>query len=257
MGIGKELAKQVLEYGGIAVITGRSEDRLKMVQKEFEMYADRMLIHAGDVTLYEDNDLLMKKIEQHFGQLHMIINNAGMSSYGALTVIQPAVAKQVIDTNIYGSVYPVMAGLKHFKSSLDSILFVSSIAAFHGLPDYAAYSLSKRSLQALAQSLRIELHDQKVFVGINNVGFTENDKQKKTLSPDGKLESIPERPKRLVSSKTETARNILIQIKKRKHNQTHSSFGKIVFFMGNYFPSLLHYFLKRKYLKEANQKPDN
>lgn len=254
MGIGKELAKQVLELGGKVVMTGRNEDRLRMVQKEFEKHAGRILIHAGDASSYENNDLLMREILRQFGELHIIINNAGMSAYGALHIQTPEVAKQVIDTNIYGSLYPVMAGLKYFKASLKAILFVSSIAGFYGLPAYAAYSLSKRSLQALAQSLRIELQNQKIFVGISHIGFTENDEQKKTLSPKGELESIPARPKRLVSSKTETARNILIQIKRRKHNQTHSAFGKITFLMGTYFPSFLHYLLKKKYLKEAGEK---
>lgn len=252
MGIGKELAKQVLELGGIVVITGRNEVRLLAVEKEFEKYSGRILIHAGDVTSYENNELLMSKIHQRFGALNIIINNAGMSCYGALDIIKPEVAKQVIDTNIYGSVYPVMAGLKYFKSSLQAILFVSSIAGFHGLPAYSAYSLSKRSLLALAQSLRIELYNQNIFVGITNVGFTENDEDKKTISPIGELESIPPRPKRLVSSKSETARKILMQVKNRKHNSTHSLFGKFTLFISLYFPTLLHYILKKKYLKEIN-----
>lgn len=251
MGIGKELAKQVLELGGKVVMTGRNEERLLLALNEFEKYASNILIHAGDVSSYENNEQLMNKIQERFGALNIIINNAGMSGYGPLAMLEPSVAKQVIDTNIYGSVFPVMAALKHFKTSLHSILFVSSIAGFHGLPAYAPYSLSKRSLQALAQSLRIELSDQKIFVGITHVGFTENDAQKKALSPKGDLESIPARPKQLVSSKFQTARKILNQIQQRVPVKTHSFFGKFIFIMGNYFPSILGRLLKRKYMKDA------
>jgi NAD(P)-dependent dehydrogenase (short-subunit alcohol dehydrogenase family) len=250
MGIGKELARQVLELGGFAVITGRNNDRLKLAEKEFENFSGRLLTHTGDVTSWENNDLLMGKIRENFGRLNIIINNAGMSSYGELEVLEPAVAKQVIDTNIYGSLFPVMTGLRHFRSSLQSILFVSSIAGFFGLPAYAAYSLSKRSLQALAQSLRIELQSHGVFVGISHVGFTENDEDKKTLSPSGELEKIPPRPKPLVSTKSATAEKILMQIKRRKNSQTHSLFGKFIYFLSNYFPGLLHFLMKKKYLKE-------
>lgn len=257
MGIGKELAKQVLELGGKVVMTGRNEERLLQVQHEFEKYASNILIHAGDAASYENNDLLMDKIYKRFGVLNVIINNAGMSGYGSLEMLKPEVAKQVIDTNIYGSVFPVMAALKYFKTSLHSILFVSSIAGFHGLPAYAPYSLSKRSLLALAQSLRIELSAQKIFVGITHVGFTENDAQKKTLSPTGEPETIPARPKKLVSSKYQTARKILIQVQKRVPVKTHSSFGKFIFLMGNYFPTVLTWLLMKKYRKEGRHQHKN
>lgn len=253
MGIGKELAKQALELGGKTVLTARNADRLTRVQQEFKQHADCILIHVGDVSCYEDNVLLMAKIQQHFGHLDILINNAGMSCYGELEKLQPEVVKQVIDTNIYGPIYQVMSALKQFKSTIDSVFFVSSIAGFHGLPAYAAYSLSKRALQALAQSLRTELHGNGIFVGIAHVGFTENEEQKKTLSPDGELESIPARPMYLLSTRGETARNILKQIKRRKYSKTHSLLGKLVFVLSNYFPSLLSLLLRRKYEKQKRK----
>ena len=249
MGIGKELARQVLDLGGKVVLTARNAERLQGVQKEFEKHADRILIHVGDVTSYEDNALLMNEIHEYFGNLDILINNAGLSAYGDLEEIQPEVVKQVIDTNIYGAVYPVMTALKQFKSSINSVFFVSSIAGFHGLPGYSAYSLSKRSLQALAQSLSVELHAKGIFVGLANVGFTENDKHKKTLSPLGHLENIPPRPKRLLVTREKTARRILTQIMRRKHTETHSLFGKFVFLLSTYFPSLMSFFLRRQYNK--------
>ena len=247
MGIGKELAKQVLELGGKVALTARNAERLEKVRAEFGQYADRIFIHAGDVTSYEDNILLMVKVQQHFGGLNVLINNAGMSCYGELEKLKPEVAKQVIDINIYGSMYPVMTALKQFRNSLDSIFFVSSIAGFHGLPAYSAYSLSKRALQALAQSLRIELYKDKIFVGIAYVGFTENENDKKVIAPNGDLESIPERPKRLVSTREETARKILKQIKKRKQAETHSLFGKFVNIMSTYFTRLMSIMIRKKY----------
>ena len=250
MGIGKELARQVLAFGGKVVLTARNAERLQNVQKEFEQYADCMLIHAGDVASYEDNVLLMDEIHERFGKLDVLINNAGMSCYGELEKLKPQILREVIDTNIYGSIYPVISALKQFKGTLDAIIFVSSIAGFYGLPAYTAYSLSKRALQPLAQSLRIELEHDGIFVGIAYISFTENEDQKRTLSPTGELVSIPARPKRLLSTREDTARKMLKQIKSRKRSEIHSLFGKFVFFMSNYFSSIMGFILRRKYQKE-------
>jgi len=249
MGIGKSMAQLVLNYGARVIITGRNAARLEKAKESFAVSDERVLIFCGDVSSYEDNILLMVKIYQHFGRLDVLINNAGMSCYGTLKQTQPEVARQVIDINVYGSIYPVMTALKQFNSTLDSIFFVSSIAGFHGLPEYAAYSLSKRSLQALAQSLRIELYKEKIFVGIAYVGFTENEETKKVITANGELEAIPKRPGHLLSTREDTARKILRQIKKRKHAETHGWFGKFINFMAKHFPYLMGYILRKRYYK--------
>ena len=59
-----------------------------------------------------------------------------------------------------------------------SIIFNSSIASFFGLPNFSAYSSSKMSLTAIAQSLKIELTGTGIHVGINYIGFAENESQK-------------------------------------------------------------------------------
>ncbi|MBX2969891.1 MAG: SDR family NAD(P)-dependent oxidoreductase [Cyclobacteriaceae bacterium] len=249
MGIGKELARQVLVAGGKAVITGRNVSRLQAVQREFESYADHLIIHAGDVADYKDNQVLVEKIIAQFGKLDVLINNAGISCFGEVEVLQEDVVRQVVDTNIYGSVFPVMAALPELKKTKGSILFVSSVAGFHGLPGHSTYSLSKMSLKALAQSLRTELLQHGVFAGIAYVGFTENETDKRTISPNGNPEPVPQRPKRLVASREETAVKILNQIRNRKAEEIHGWLGKFTGVMSRLFPSLLHLLIRKNYKK--------
>ena len=80
MGIGKDLAWQILQFGGKVIITGRSESRLFVVQEEFHLYSERLLIHNGDVANYENDVELIEKIISKFGRLDVVICNAGMSS---------------------------------------------------------------------------------------------------------------------------------------------------------------------------------
>ncbi len=252
MGIGKEIAKQILSHGGKVALTARNQTRLEAVLREFEKYADNMLIHAGDATNYQDNVLLMEKIQQRFGKLDILINNAGMSCYGEVETLQPHVAEQVININIYGSLYPAMAAVSELKKTNGSILFVSSIAGFHGIPGYSAYSLSKMALTGLVQSMRTELKSANVFVGIAYVGFTENEEEKKTLSPQGQLEKVPPRPKRLTASRETTARLLLQQVMDQKHAVSHSFLGAFTNILSRYLPSALTYFLARNYHKQRS-----
>jgi short-subunit dehydrogenase len=239
MGIGKELAKQILLWGGKVVINGRNEERLRIVKDEFFEFQNSVIIHTADVTDYESNQELIRKTISCFGKLDILINNAGLSCFGEVSGIKPNVAKQIIDTNIYGSLYPTMSALPELQKTKGSILFISSIAGFYGLPGYSSYSLSKMSLKALAQSIRIELKSKKVFVGISHIGFTENEDEKRTLNAEGQLVNVPKRPKLVTASRKQTALKILRQIKRKKHNQVHSFTGNIAYKINLFFPSLV------------------
>jgi dehydrogenase/reductase SDR family protein 7B len=247
MGIGKELARQILLLGGKVVITGRNEERLLIVQQEFSDYSDSVLYHCGDASDYTNNQELIKSTLDRFAKIDVLINNAGLSGFGEIGKMNMKSTKDIIDANIYGSLFPTMAALPELKKTNGSILFISSIAGLHGLPGYAAYSLSKMSLKALAQSLYAELKFDKVFVGISYVGFTENDTNKKTIAPNGNLVSVPQRPKLFTNSRETTAAKLLKQIKIKKHSSVQTSVGIITLKLSQFFPSLLNVIFKLNY----------
>ena len=247
MGIGKELAKQLLDFGAKVVITGRTLEKLQKVQAEFNATDQQLLLHAGDVASIDSNNELVNKCIAQFGRLDALINNAGMSAFGELGEVKELAVKQVLDTNIYGSVFPTMSAIDELKKSKGSILFVSSIAGLTGLPAYSTYSLSKMSLRSLAHSLRIELSRFGVFVGICYVGFTENETAKRTLNPSGNEEKVPDRPKIITSTREKTARKMLTQIKSRRYSVNQSLLGKLVMFMSKIFPGLAGWVMKQNY----------
>src|SRR6267378_4785640 len=82
MGIGKEMARQVLSFGGTVIITRRSKQKLECVQKELGSGSNTLLIHQGDVADYENNVVLIEKIKEKFGRLDVVICNAGLSCFG-------------------------------------------------------------------------------------------------------------------------------------------------------------------------------
>lgn len=251
MGIGKELANQCSEFGAKLVITGRTLSKLEQVQSDLNIHEDDILLHAGDVIDVESNNQMVSNALTKFGRIDVIINNAGLSAFGSLDSIQLDVYKKVIDTNLYGSIIPTKACLDALKASKGSVLFVSSIAGLTGLPDYSAYSVSKMALRSLSHALRIEMHKHDVFVGICYVGFTENETQKQTYTPEGELVQVPERPKILTSPRSKTAKKMLKQIARKRYSVNQSFLGKIVMFLSKVFPATTAYIMRSKYKPQA------
>jgi len=236
MGIGKEMARQLLEMGSKVTITGRNEQRLLAVKEEFKVYEKQLLVNAGDVSDYEDNVKLVEKIVSSFGHLDVLVNNAGMSAYGELSVMSHDVIGQMIDINIKGSLYPTRAAYEEIKKSKGAILFISSVAGFRGLPSYSLYSLTKMSITGLYETLRLENKQYGVFTGVSYIGFTENEPEKRALAYNGQLAPIPQRGKMVTRSRSQTARILIKQIAAKKPRVIHSFVGKATYILCKYLP---------------------
>jgi short-subunit dehydrogenase len=251
MGIGKELAKQVLHMGGKVIITGRNNDRLRKVENEFSGFKDQLATHTGDVTDYNNNLRLVETALNHFGKIDMLIANAGLSSVGEFISTDPMVLKSVIDTNIYGCINPIKACLHELKKTKGAVMLISSVAGLQGLPGYSAYCLSKMSLKAIAQCLQAELKEEGVFCGISYVGFTTNEVTKITFSANGEEIPVPQRPKIFTRSREKTALKILLQIKRRKLLNVQTVTGKMVYWLSRFFPRLLNFIIRKIYKPES------
>jgi dehydrogenase/reductase SDR family member 7B len=253
-GIGKELATQILKLGGKVVFNSRKKEKISLVKNLLNQYKDHCFFVAADVTVPGEAELLISETIKHFGRIDVLINNAGVSGYGALSESSPIVIEEIMKSNILGSIFPTRFALPHLINSKGKVLFISSLAAFHGLPEYSLYSSSKMALTALYQSLKKELHPKGVFVGIAYVGFTKNDIGKRTFAPDGTLEKVPERNKFKVVSQEKTARLLLKQLSNEEALNVHSVMGKFAFLLSRIFPSLLDHLFLHNYLK--SQKKD-
>ncbi|HDD62253.1 MAG TPA: SDR family oxidoreductase [Chloroflexi bacterium] len=250
MGIGKEMARLVMDAGGKVILTGRRVSKLLAAGEEFREFADNLVLHTGDVADYQDTSVLMDKITNKFGRLDILVNNAGMAGYGEVGALEPQAVDEVIDTNIKGSIFQTRAALPLIKKSKGSILFVSSVAGFWGLPAYSLYSLSKMALTALVQSLRLENAKDGVYAGIAYVCFTENEKEKRWLSPEGNRDPLPQRNKLFLTSRSDTARKMLVQIARRKPTDVHSGIGKLMYIMSRFIPGIVNWILIQFYKRQ-------
>lgn len=249
MGIGKSLAQQLLEAGANVVLNGRNNQRLEKAIEEFQSLGFKVTGFSGDVSNLNDCRQIIDQTLQLFGRIDLLINNAGVNMLGRFDETAPEKLSMVMDINFTGSAYMTRLSLDALKATKGGVLFVSSAAGIHGLPQYGLYSASKMALQALAESLKAELAGTGVYVGIAYVGITENEQGKTIYNVKG--EKIPKQTVQAfgVQPIHEVATGILLMIRRRRFKKVFSVIGKINAAMKRLAPGLVQLLLTRHYHK--------
>jgi len=247
MGIGKELAQQLLAAGAILVLNGRNTQRLKQTVNEFQAQGYQVIGIPGDVSQLNDCQQIIDHSLEAFGRIDLLINNAGVNMIGRFDETIPQKLDMVMDINFHGSAYMTRLAIETIKANRGGIMFVSSAAGIHGLPQYGLYSASKMALLGLAESLRAELADTGVYVGIAYVGITENEQGKTIYNTDGK--KIPKETVRAfgVQPIPQVAAAIIRMIKHQRFKSVFSPLGKVNAFLNRLSPRFVQWILTRNY----------
>lgn len=253
IGIGRTMARQMAAAGAKIVLNARNAERLGKTHQLLKSEGIDCIAVAGDVSKMEDCENLIHQTIQAYGKVDALVNNAGISMEGSVESLSPDVFKKVMDVNFLGSVYPTKAALPELKKSKGSVIFIGSVAGFKGIPDYSVYSASKRALTALAESLKTELQDTGVHVGIAYVGFTENDPEKTIYNSDGKIIAQPKRDFIKAEPPERVAQRVINMINSRRFKQVFTPLGKLNAFMSRFFPGIVQMVLSNNYKKKKAQ----
>jgi NADP-dependent 3-hydroxy acid dehydrogenase YdfG len=149
-GIGRDLAQRLAQGSYCVVATARNVETLK------ELPADLKL--SLDVTQPDSvNEAVTQTIER-FGQVDVLVNNAGYALRGALEEIPIEQVQQMFDVNVFGVLRLIRAVAPHMRrQKTGRIINISSIAGKLSTPANGTYSATKFALEALSDALRLEL----------------------------------------------------------------------------------------------------
>ncbi len=253
IGIGRTMAYEMCKQGAKVVLNARNAERLDRTYQEMKKVGNEVTAIAGDVSKMADCQKIIDHAIEIFGQLDGIVNNAGISMEGSVEDLDSEVFRKLMEVNILGSIYPTKAALPYLKKTQGSVIFIGSAAGIRGIPNHAAYSTSKMALTALAESLKIELKESKVHVGLAYVGFTENDPEKTIYDKDGKIIPQPSRDFIKAESPEKVAKRIINMIHKRKFKEVFTTLGKLNAFMNRFFPFVVEPILSRNYYKNKKE----
>lgn len=245
MGIGKAIARKLASEGASVVINARNKDKLRETEEELLREDYSVLAVSGDISNWEDTETLIRLTVEKFGRIDMVVNNAGAATRGSVEDMAPEVFRNITEVNILGSVFPAKAALPWLKKSGGSITFISSIASFHGLPFNSIYSATKRALTGITESMRLELSEYGIHVGIVYVGFTENEPTKVILDADGREIYLEERKGIKKQTPDQVAHSVYRLIRNRKKSVTLTAMGKGLKFVNWLAPGIISWFLKR------------
>ena len=157
-GIGKETAVRLVKEGAEVLFTGRDESRAEQALQELEKLGGRAYFQQQDVTKTEDWLRVAEQVEKTFGHLDVLVNSAGVFTYGAIEDTTYEEFKNVWRSNVDS----VLLGMKHLLPSLEqasgvaSVVNVSSLSGVMGHPDCVCYCTSKAGSLMLTRVMALE-----------------------------------------------------------------------------------------------------
>jgi NAD(P)-dependent dehydrogenase (short-subunit alcohol dehydrogenase family) len=246
MGIGKVIAQHLAEHGARVILNGRRVVELENTRRELENLGLEVAAFNCDVTNPAECKKLIAFAIEQYGSLDILVNNVGVGSRGHFEDTNPEVFQYVLNSNILGVVYPTLEAMKYLKASKGSVIFISSLAGFHGMPNAAPYCMSKRALSSLAESLRIETAKDDVHVGIVYVGMTKNHPNKQVLLSDGSWKNLQPHDGVFVDTPEDTAKAVFETILNRNFRTIVGLKGKAYYWLQMLAPWLVDYTFKNR-----------
>ena len=159
--------------------------------------------------------------------------------------------KKVMDINFWGTVYCTKFSLPYILQNKGTIVGVSSIAGYRGLPARSGYSASKFAVNGWLESLRTELLDSGTNVMWVCPGFTASNIRHAALNNKGESFGETSMNEDKMMSATTCAQHILVAIEKRKRNLILTFTGKRTLFMNKYFPILADRLTRNFFYKDG------
>lgn len=237
-GIGRALAFAFGREGANIAICGRKADALQQVTSELQQAGITVFSLIADVSNEADVKQFIEQTIARFGRLDILINNAGISMRSMLVDTDPAVIQKVMDINFMGTVYATRYALPYIQQTKGSIVGISSIAGYRGLPVRSGYSASKFAMNGFLEAVRTELLHSGVHVLTACPGFTTSNIRVSALDAHGQAKGETMRDEDTMMSAEECADHILRAVKQRKRELILTTQGKLTVFINKWLPAL-------------------
>jgi len=252
-GIGKAIAYQMAKEGSKIVLASRNIEELKKISLEWENQGLNITYIQTDVTKEEDcKKLITETVEKH-QTIDILINNAGISMRAIFEDVDLQVIEKVMAVNFWGCVYCTKYALPYLLKSKGSLVGISSIAGYKGLPGRSGYSASKFAMHALLEVIRIENLKRNLHVMIACPGFTSSNIRKTALAKDGSQQGETPRNEDKMMQPDIVAKKIVKGIKKRKKSIVMTKEGVLTVWLNKFFP----YFTDKLVYNHMSKEPDS
>jgi short-subunit dehydrogenase len=244
-GIGRALAVRAAEAGARLALVSRSAEKLAALEKSLPAGTETCLIIA-DVTRAEDRDRILQTAVERLGGLDVLVNNAGVASFGHFSTSTEEILRTIMETNFFApaelirSAVPILV-----KGRQPAIVNVSSMTGRRGMPAWSEYSASKYALCGLTEALRGEMARFDIDVLLIIPGLTKSDLHANMLRNEGrmKIEFDKGQPPEKV------AETILASLKYNRTEVVVGSEARWILWFNRWFPRFTEWRIQNKVKK--------
>ena len=252
-GIGESVVREFARNGSKVVLAARSEVLLAAIVKEVIATNGDAFYVVTDVSVEEDCKKLIEKAVEKYGTIDILVNNAGVSMRASFHDVDLKVLRRLMEVNFWGAVYCTKYALPYLVENKGSLVGVSSVAGFHGLPGRTGYSASKFAMHGFLETIRIENLKKGLHVMIIAPGFTASEIRKNALTANGTPQGESPRDEKKLMSSEYVAKWVLKGIRKKKRNKLISWEGKLTALFQRIVPA----FVDWVYYYEMSKEPES
>lgn len=163
-GIGFGIAKTLLDMGMRVAITSRSLESATEAAKSLNSDESKVLALESDVSSFASEQKAVQAAIDHFGQLDVLVANAGVGHFAPIQDLSEEDWKSTIDTNLTGVFNSVKSGIEALKKSQGYIITIASLAGTNFFENGAAYNASKFGLVGFTQAIMLDLRKHGIKV---------------------------------------------------------------------------------------------
>lgn len=180
-GIGEATARALTLRGASVVAAARNEESLKSLANGISASGGRMLAVRTDVADRNSVESMVRQTVDELGAPDVLVNNAGLGLSGRVEELRTEDLRDVMEVNLVGPLNCIQAALPHMKRG-SHIINVSSVVGKRAIPKVGGYCASKFALNALSDSLRVEVAGRgitvtSVYPGTTSTAFRDNSRR--------------------------------------------------------------------------------
>ena len=213
-GIGRAVAIALAQEGVNLGLIARTQSDLETLAAEVKQYHIKTAIAVVDISDMEAVNLAVAAISAELGHIDILINNAGIASFGKFMELEPARWEEIVRVNVFGAYYTTRAVLPAMiEKQGGDIINISSTAGKNGAAVTSAYSASKFALIGLSESLMQEVRKHNIRVSTLTPSTVASDLSKELNLTDGNPEKVmqPEDLAELIIAQLKLNRRVFLK----------------------------------------------
>ncbi len=245
-GIGRAVAAELVKAGVRVALAARSGDKLNELAGSLRAAGGDVVVVPTDVTKLDERERLMDAAVSAFGGLDLLVNNAGVGSWGHFADSTELICRTVMEVNFFAPIELTRLAMPHLtRGNQPAVVNVTSMCGRKGMPAWPEYSASKFALVGMSEAWRGEFARFGVDVLTIVPGMTNSGFEKNWLRNDGKADL------RFADGMTPEylAAKIVSAVRANRTETVLGSEAKRLLRFNRYFPRLTNWLLARKVKK--------